>query len=277
MNFYGPENRPEHTIAGRLIPLAGALYQAVMKAAGRSTPALNHSANFPAWGHRICNELTKSIFRNLVEAVPAKDSFDARKYGRIVGMLLRGASFWFKEAPAQLKSDGLSNLTTKQEEKLEEMAGLELLFPAASERFQKLITNEDELFEAGQAQLEAKIEVLLSQALVVMKFLVNQPVAEQHKFLCGIPEGFITVINPSGEFAGKRNRYEIYLLLLMNWPEIVEMQQAQPPKTRRDLLDWLEKQEKRQLFEDPKAFFELCGDIGLELAPPGHPSKARRH
>lgn len=53
----------------------------------------------------------------------------------------------------------------------------------------------------------------------------------------------------------------------MSWPEIVEMQMAQPPRTRRDLLEWLDKQESRQLFEDPKVFYELCGDIGLDLAP----------
>lgn len=273
MNFYGSENRPEHTIAGRLIPLAEALSIAVMKASGRPVSVPNYSAGFLAWGHNICNELTKSIFRKLVEAAPAKDKFDARGYGRIVGMLLRGASFWFKDVPAQLQAEGLLNLTPKQEEKIEKMSGMEQVFPVASEHFKQPITNETELLAAGEKYLEAKAEELMTGGLSVLQYLAQRPVAEQYEFLCGIPEGFAMVINPNGEFAGKRGRYETYLLLLMSWPEIVEMQQAQPPKTRRDLLDWLEKQEKRQLFEDPKAFFELCGDIGLELAPPGHPTK----
>src|SRR5688572_20225823 len=87
MNFYGSESRPEHTLAGRLIPLAEALYQAVQKAADRPVSEPKYSANFPIWAHNICSELTKSVFRKLVEAAPEKDKFNARNYGRIVGML----------------------------------------------------------------------------------------------------------------------------------------------------------------------------------------------
>jgi hypothetical protein len=59
----------------------------------------------------------------------------------------------------------------------------------------------------------------------------------------------------------------------MFWPEIAEMQKAEPPKTCRFLLDWLEKQEGKQFFEDEKQFYGLCGEIGLVMARPGHPRK----
>lgn len=51
----------------------------------------------------------------------------------------------------------------------------------------------------------------------MLQYLAQRPVAEQYEFLCGIPEGFATLINLDGEFAGKRQRYEIYLLLLMTY------------------------------------------------------------
>jgi hypothetical protein len=275
MNFFGPENREEHTIAGRLIPLAEALYHSVMKAGGQPVPQPSYSAQLPAWCHHICDQFTKTIFRGLVDMAPKEKKFDARNYGRMVGLLLRGASFWFKDAPAQLKKEGLLNLSPEQEQKLDKSAGLELLLPVVSKQFQKPVTSEEELLEAVQAQVEAKADQLRSQGLVVLRFLESQPVAEQHKFLCGIPEGFIMVLDHQAEFKGKRGRYEIFLLLLTYWPEIGEMQRAQPPKTRRDLLEWLEKQEGKQIVQDEKVFFELCGDIGLVLAPPGHPSKSQ--
>jgi hypothetical protein len=275
MNFYGPENRDEHTLAGRLIPLAESLYHAIMKAGGQPVSEPNYSVRIPVWCHNICDQFTKSIFRGLVDVAPKGKEFNARNYGRIVGMLLRGASFWFKDAPAQLKQEGLLDLSPEQEQKLEKMAGLELLFTVASQRFAKPVANQEELLQAGQEQLEAKAGQLMSGGLVVLKFLASQPIAEQHKFLCGIPEGFNLILDNRADFTGKRSRYEVYLLLLRYWPEIAEMQQAKPAKTRRDLLEWLEKQEGRQLFEEAKTFYELCGDIDLDLAPPGHPSKPK--
>ena len=63
-------------------------------------------------------------------------------------------------------------------------------------------------------------------------------------------------------------------MLLMLWPEIAEMQKSDPPKTCKFLLDWLEKQEAKQLVNDEKQFNGLCWEIGLVMAPPGHPRKS---
>ena len=189
-------------------------------------------------------------------------------------MLLRGVVFFLKDAPAQLKQDGMLDLSKEKKSKLEEFAGLPLLFSAASKQFQKPISNQDELIKAGEEQIEKETEVLLNGGLLFLRYLLNQPVKEQHEFLCGLPQGFNSLLNYVGDFTGKRKRFEVFLLLAMHWPEIVEMQKAQPQKTRRDLLEWLEKQEKKQIVTDDKLFFELCGDIDLLLAPPGHPQKA---
>jgi hypothetical protein len=105
----------------------------------------------------------------------------------------------------------------------------------------------------------------------MLKHLAGGSVKEQHEVLCGIPEGFLVLLDDQGDFAVRKNRHEMYLLLLLHWPEIAEMQKTQPPKTRRDLLDWLEKREGTQLVSDQKQFNEICDDIGLVLAPPGRP------
>jgi hypothetical protein len=51
------------------------------------------------------------------------------------------------------------------------------------------------------------------------------------------------------------------------------MQQAGQPLSRPYLLTWLEEQEGKPLAESEKIFCELCHDIGLEMAAPGHPYK----
>jgi hypothetical protein len=271
MNFFGTENRNEHTIAGRLIPLWEAVHRSITKAAKQPVSEAKYSVQLPVWCHNICDQLTKSVFRSLVDSAPKDGKFTARNWGRMTGFILRWASFCFNDAPAVLKREGFFDLSPEQEEKIEENSGIDLLFPIASEKFQKPITNEEELLEAGEAHFQKKSDEWMNQAFGVLSFFANQPISEQHKFLCGIPEGFTIVVNNEGEFTGKRGRYEIYLLLAMYWPEIVEMQKSEPPKTRRDLLEWLEKQEGKPLVEDEKQFYAICGDIGLDLAPPGHP------
>jgi len=273
MNFYGTESRDEHTIAGRLIPLPEAFDLAIKKAANVPLPKKNHSAHLPVWAHNICDEFTKTIFKNVVGLAP-QGKFDPRKCGRCVGLILRGAAFFFNEASAQMKREGLLDLSPVQEKKLEDMAGLNVVFQATSELWQKTVRNKDELVEAGQALLEASTQKLMGSIFQMLKRLAGGSVKEQHEFLCGIPEGFLALLDDQGDFALRRNRHEIHLLLLLHWPEIAEMQKAKPPKTRRDLLDWLAKREGTQLVGDLERFNGVCDDIGLALAPPGRPPKA---
>lgn len=272
MNFYGKESGPQHTISGRVIPLCEAMHRSVLKASNQPLKEPQHSVCLPVWVHNICDELTKTIFKRMIESAPRDNKFVARDYGRIIGFLLRGVVFYVKEVPALLKKDGLLDLTKERAEKLEKEAGFPLLFSMASQTLQKPISNKDELIQEGGERIEKRGKELLSGFFVIGRHLLDQPIEQQHEFLCGIPEGFVSFLNDQGDFAGKRKRFEIFLLLAMNWPEIAEMQKGQSNETRKSLLDWLEKEEGKQLVEDPKVFYALCGEIGLDIAPPGHPS-----
>jgi len=134
-------------------------------------------------------------------------------------------------------------------------------------------TTEDEIENAAIEAAKRKAESTVANLMTVLGHLLNRPVAEQHEFLCGIPEGFVIYVDNSGDFSGQRQRTQLYLLLLCMWPEISEMQKSQPPKSCAFLLDWLEKGEGRQLVTDEKQFFALCGEVGLVMGPPGHPQK----
>jgi len=272
MNYYGKESGPQHTISGRLIPLCEAMHRSVLKASNLPLKEPLHSVCLPVWVHNLCDELTKTIFKRLIESAPRDNKFAARDHGRIIGSILRGVVFYLKEVPALLEKDGLLDLTEARAEKIEKEAGLPLLFSMASQTFQKPISNEDELMQAGSERIEKRGTEFLNGFFLIGRHLLNQPIEEQHEFLCGIPEGFVLFLNDQGDFAGRRKRLEIFLLLAMYWPEIAEMQKEQSNENRKSLLDWLEKEEDQQLVEDPKVFYAICDDIGLDMAPPGHPS-----
>ena len=255
MNFYGTETTEQHSISGRLIPLGEALLLAVERAGGQPVQEPRYSQVLPAWGHNLCAKLTTTIFRNMVEIAPKDNQFVARHYGQLIGVLLRAAVFFLKDAPALLKREGLWDLTKEQEAKLDKMSGLPLLFSVASEKFQKPVSNGDQLVEVGLENAGEKATHLAGGFFLVLRYLLDRPVQEQYEFLRGIPEGFKAFLNFKGEFVGDKRRLENYVLLAMYWPEIAEMQKEQPPKTRKLLLEWLEKQEgTKNWLRTPKYF-----------------------
>jgi hypothetical protein len=274
MNLYGKETTEKHTLAGRLIPLFEAFYNAVLRATNQPEPEPKWSRDLPVWCHNICDAYAKTIFRSFVESSIQARKLEPRSMGRLLGMILRFVPFVLNELPALLKEDGLDNPSPELKRKLDRVAGWEQVFAVASDHLQKPINNQDQLVEAGEQQLDFQIEKLTTGITTIGLHLLKGSVADQHQFLCGIPEGFVMFLDANGEFTGKRQRFELYVLLVMLWPEIAEMQNAQPPKTRRDLLEWLEKGEGEELVKDQKAFYELCADIGLDLAAPGRPAKA---
>jgi hypothetical protein len=274
MNFYGSKIGSEHTLAGRLIPLLETFNLAIERCAKRPVPDAIYSKAVPAWCHTIADQLAKTIFKDLVDSAPQRE-FHPRKFGRIVGMLLRSAVFVFKDAPAQLEQAGLVNLSPAQKRKLESLAGYELLFKIASERFGGSINTKAKLVKAGKLEMDKQKAKLSGALMVTLLHLVKGPVELQYEFLCGIPEGFVGTVDTKGDFARRSLRFELYVTLLMYWPEIAEMQKAQPPVTRRDLLEWLNKEEGREIVQSQKQCNDLCDDIGLTLSPPGHPRKTK--
>jgi hypothetical protein len=276
MNSYGTIAGPQHTLVGRIAPMCEALRLAIHRAAKMPPCPTRYVHTFPQWGHNVANELTKTVFKGLIVMAPKNDhanEANAFKIGQMIGFLVRAAIYFFKEVPAQIDRDGLNKLTPEQSQKMGKIAGLELLSPHASELAGRTITGKSELIKFIRRHILVFAIRLLRISLLLVNQILHRPVAEIFQFLSGLPKGFKSFLKFDGEFEGKRKRTEIYLLMLMYWPEIEEMRQSKT-KTRKFLLEWLESKEGKQLVEDPKTFYELCGDIDLDLALPGHPSAA---
>ncbi len=148
-----------------------------------------------------------------------------------------------------------------------------------SKKFNRTIATEDDLGAALESEGEKRLKELAGSVGRVLFHLLGQTTRQQHEFLRGIPEGFVMFLGATGKFSGDRGRTEMYMRLLVRWPEIAEMQKAKPAESRKDLLDWLEREESGNkgvpvpLVEDEKQFFDLCDDIGLEMKRPGPPIK----
>jgi len=273
VNLYGETSGPEHKLFGRISPMFEALHRALFHARGKPIEPAVISKAMPEWCHNIADKLVLTVLKGVLDMDP-QGKFEARNCGRMVGVLLRGVIYFAKEVPAELKRDGLLDLSPEKEQKLESMVDMSAILAFASKKFDQPIANEDELMNIGSAELERRVEQQTTMLFSVGRYLLNRPIAEQHAFLCGVPEGFILFLNKDGGYTGQRRRTELYLLLLMLWPEITEMQKADPPKTCKFLLDWLEKGAAKQLVDDEKQFYGLCGEIGLVMGPPGHPRKS---
>jgi hypothetical protein len=276
MNSYGTTVGPQHTLVGRIAPLCESLRLAILRAANKPACPTRFLATYPIWGHNISDELTKTIFKGVVKMAPQNDHANeenAFKVGQMLGLLIRMAIYFWKEVPAQIEREGFNKFTPEQNQKLEKLSGWELLSPEASELAGRPINSKEALFKFHRRRILQFVMQQIRSSLRLINFILHRPLEEIFQFLSGLPKGFKAFLKIDGEFSGKGKRTEIFLLLVTYWPEIEEMRQSKPDKTRKYLLDWLEKQEGKQLVEDPKVFYELCDDIDLDLTIPGHPSK----
>jgi hypothetical protein len=270
MNFYGPTAGPQHTIYGRIAPMMEAMRLAICRAVELPAVPAKMPHEVPAWVHRIADELTTTVFKGIVNLGPATKKYRPHEIGQMVGLLIRMAIFYWKEAKAIWEREGFNRLTPEQKTKLEKITGWEHACRHASEVSGQQITTKKQLLRYWRLRL---FKFALSTGRVIwtlVKFTLNRPVEDIFQFMMGLPKGFKCFLNTDGEIAKTGKRTEVYFVLLSYWPEIEEMRRAQPSLTRPYLLKWLEKQEGKELTTE-KIFCELCDDIGLDMAPPGHP------
>ncbi len=248
-----------------------ALRLAVCRAGEQPLPAVQFANQLPEWVHKIADELTCTVFKGIVNMAPRNKKYHARKAGQIIGLLIRVAIFYWKDVTAILDREGLSKLTPSQKENLEKLTGWEVGMTQASHLAGKPIITKTHLirFLKRRVYKHAIDTIKVGWGLII--YALHQPVEDVLQFLTGLPEGFKSFLKTDGEFAKTGKRTEIFFVLLMYWPEIEEMRQANPPLGKPYVLAWLEKQEGKQLIASEHAFSELCNDITLDFGLTGHP------
>jgi hypothetical protein len=93
----------------------------------------------------------------------------------------------------------------------------------------------------------------------------------------GIADGLTGMFNEKLEAANSTPREGIYDFLAIAWPEIQQMQASTPPKSRRDLFEWLQPFVKDGIVSlgDYDQLCDVCDEIGLRMKGRGRPRKSR--
>jgi len=261
----------QHTLFGRLVPVMDAMRLAISRAAEQPMPLVQFANELPACGHNIGDELTCTVFKGIINLAPQGGKYHARKSGQMVGLLIRAVFFFWKDVRSLSQRDGLDTLTQEQKKKLEKVAGWEVAMAQASQLAGRPIKTKAQLAKFWSCRLSEFVSRTVKAAWNLSKYALQQPAEDVFQFFSGVPEGFKCFLSTDGEFAKTGRRTEIFFMLLIYWPEIEEMRRTQPPVTRKFLLKWLEKQEGKTLCESEFIFNGICDDIGLDMAPPGHP------
>lgn len=202
---------------------------------------------------------------------------DWENLGAAAGMAERGLMFFENEVEALLKREGLLDLTPEQEAE-----ACKLLFGDDWEN--RAMAG---LSASGVAGSAEEIE----KRLMEMEQTVKKGVSLGHdkarewepgavtKYHAGVANGSDGFLDKDGKLKGERKikHKRTYEVLLMFWPEIQAMLNANPPKKMEDLWDWLTPFSHAGWIEieDLDQLVSLCRPIKLKLKKPGAPRKLR--
>jgi hypothetical protein len=97
------------------------------------------------------------------------------------------------------------------------------------------------------------------------------------EFNGGMEEGMANFMDQAGRLVGETSRANIYIFLVLFWPEIKAMQESVPAKSRADFYEWIKPFAKVGVvsISNPDQLNDVCDDIGLKFKGRGAPRKAR--
>jgi len=189
----------------------------------------------------------------------------------MAGILVRGQSWWTRDAELVLKKEGLGDLTEEEGDKIWTGAGMEDLRPFLLQVLKRGAEDKSTTEELVTAAFEKWMTGLELQKDAVVRLANNETAANQDEFWKGFSEGFTLLFDAHGGLAGDKGRTQILLILLTYWVEIEEMRRA--GKSRRHLHDCVDAELGQQLTGDLPRFRAICDDIGLVMKSPGRPRK----
>lgn len=234
--------------------------------------------------HSPISEVIK--FKNKRRAKKAKTITEAKKalnidwekLGSVFAMGGRAQSFWENEAPREIWKLRLGKKPTKRSRLI-----MELLFG-------------ETWWEKKVAKIQSEkpskpVEEIIVEKFESLKEKAKKAVPDWHqkavewspdavtKFHAGAAKGSAEFLDSKGELKGEKKikLRETYEMLLLAWPEIQEMIDAKPKKTRNHLWEWLKTFSYARWIEiqDLDQLNRLCGEIKLRLKKPGPPEKAK--
>ena len=144
------------------------------RAAEQPLPPVRFADDLPEWGHNIADELTKTVFKGIINFAPKSKKYHARNCGQMIGFVIRAGLFYRKEVPAELERDGLLKLTPERRQKLEKASGWELMLPHASKLAGRPVTTKAQLAKFLMRRLHQFILRTVKGGWIVIKYAMHQ-------------------------------------------------------------------------------------------------------
>lgn len=219
----------------------------------------------------VMNQAWLETAKNVEEAKKTV-RVDWRNLGRLSGLGIRCARFAELEAQDKLKEDGFDKLSP------DEIRDFCMIVFGR----EWVTTNEAVILAVTPDQLFARmLQDYLQTWLDKFKTLTPQfsNLAYQWspealaEFNAGMAEGMTSFLRSDGELKAVGNRFGIYSFLVLMWPEIQAMLDANPKKTVPDLHEWLQPFIRREMVANitVEALRDICEPpprgIGLSLRP----------
>jgi len=202
----------------------------------------------PAWAGKICEQLSKTIFKRLLELRPQGDQVNWRNVGKMLGVWQRIvtvlAERW-KDSECVLPEEAIA--------------------PPKEAPDSCVMIPQTDLLAAMQESLTASI----------VDNLAKNPV-EQSEFFAGLGEGYELFLDTNGQFTGDRGRTKVYLELLGHWTEIEAMRKTNPPSTALDVYKLIAVSLGDPDHQRFDWFCDVCDGIGLFVKKRGRPAKPPR-
>jgi hypothetical protein len=225
-------------------------------------------APIPGWGKRTISRLGKTILRPILKLRPSqKTTF--QDFGKIIGVIQRGITFFRKDINEiiQEKFDGLDFSQISQEQ-WEEIQPSDQMLAFFRERLGRPIVETETWEDLEEEMFERRIKELEELCVKAFRFMAQQNVKENAKFLKGLQQGYEIFLDEERQFCGDRGRTAIYLELLSSMHEIEKMRRMIPPRKDADLYKHL-----KPWFRFPGAndeekmhwFRKVCDDISLYM------------
>ena len=217
----------------------------------------------PNWCKKDMTWLGKTILKPILKLRPSKKT-TCQDYGKMIGILNRGITFWLEDVPKIIEAEGLDKISEEKWEMIQPRAQLRAHIVKQLGRPVGDCELLDDLTVELSERLLVQLEEIRAQAF---RFMAQRSAKDNAMFHKGMAQGYEAFLDVYGHFCGDRGRTEIYTELLSSMHEIEKMRRILPARNDSDLYEHLKPWYKFQSPNDKarKWLKDVCDDICLYM------------
>ncbi len=217
----------------------------------------------PHWGKNIMGQFGKTILKPIVKLRPSAKT-TCQDYGKLVGIINRGITFYRTDSWQMLEQDGLDDITAEDWERIQPESQLRKF---TIRKLGRVVREDEKLDDLIFELIEKQIKHLENLRSRAFQFMAGRSAKDNAMFHKGMAQGYGAFMDVYGQFCGDRGRTEIYMQLISSVHEIEKMRRMLPAKNDSDLYEHL-----RPWYRFPgtredgvKWLRKVCDDISLYI------------